>query len=112
MGTVISAGIATMNTVRSMFAGAALLALPAEAQGHRFEDDPVVVVRENFVACDVLSQLQRVMDNPRFLLSGECDPVRAGDRVRVYARRGPYVCIYPHDTVSPCKWTHEKALAK
>ena len=76
-----------MNTVRSMFAGAALLALPAEAQEHRFEDDPVVMVRENFVACDVLSQLQRVMDNPRFLLSGECDPVRAGDRVRVYARR-------------------------
>jgi len=24
-----------------MFAGAALLALPAEAQEHRFEDDPV-----------------------------------------------------------------------
>jgi len=112
LGTVISAGMATMNTVRSMFAGAALLALPAEAQEHRFEDDPIVMVRENFVACDVLSQLQRVMDNPRFLLSGECDPVRAGDRVRVYARRGPYVCIYPHDTVSPCKWTHEKALAK
>lgn len=111
-GTVISAGMVTMNTVRSMFAGAALLALPAEAQEHRFEADPVVMVRENFVACDVLSQLQRVMDNPRFLLSGECDPVRAGDRVRVYARRGPYVCIYPHDTVSPCKWTHEKALAK
>ena len=71
-----------------------------------------VMVRENFVACDVPSQLQRVIDNPRFLLAGECDPVRAGDRVRVYARRGPYVCIYPHDTVSPCKWTHEKALAK
>ena len=32
-----------MNTVRSMFAGAALLALPAEAQEHRFEDDPVVM---------------------------------------------------------------------
>jgi hypothetical protein len=59
---VISAGMATMNTVRSMFAGAALLALPAEAQEHRFEDDPVVMVRENFVACDVLSQLQRVMN--------------------------------------------------
>ena len=112
MGTVISPGMATMNSVRSMFAGAALLALPAEAQEHRFEDDPVVMVRENFVACDVLSQLQRVMDNPRFLLAGECDPVRAGDWVRVYARRGPYVCIYPHDTVSPCKWTHEKSLAK
>jgi hypothetical protein len=25
-----------------------------------------MTVRENFVACDVLSQLQRVMDNPRF----------------------------------------------
>ena len=115
MGTVISAGMATMNTVRSMFAGAALLALPAEAQEHRFEDDPVVMVRENFVACDVLSQLQRVMDNPRFLLSGECDPVRAGDRVRVYARRGPYVCIYPHDTSRPVnrrtrkRWPNKRA---
>jgi hypothetical protein len=101
-----------MRTLRSTLAGAVLLALPAEAQEHRFESDPIVVVRENFVACDVLSQLQRVMDSPRFLLTGECDPLRAGDRVRVYATRGPYVCIYPHDTISPCKWTHEKALAK
>ena len=101
-----------MKTLRSIFFGGALLALPAEAQEHPFENDPVVMIRENFVACDVLSQLQRVMDSPRFLLTGECDPLRAGDRVRVYARRGPYVCIYPHDTISPCKWTHEKALAK
>ena len=36
------------------------------------------MVRENFVACDVLSQLQRVMDNPRFLLTGECEPLSAG----------------------------------
>jgi beta-lactamase superfamily II metal-dependent hydrolase len=36
----------------------------------------------------------------------------AGDRVRIYGRRGAYVCIYPHDTISPCKWTHEKALPK
>ena len=83
-----------------------------EAQEHRFEADTVVTVRENFVACDVLSQLQRVMDNPHFLLAGECAPLRAGDLIRVYARRGPYVCIYPHDTISPCKWTHEKALSK
>jgi hypothetical protein len=101
-----------MNIVRSIFAGVALLAWPAEVQEHRFEADPVVTVRENFVACDVLSQLQRVMDNPRFLLAGECVPLRAGDRARIYARRGPYVCIYPHDTISPCKWTHEKALSK
>ena len=59
-----------MNTLRSIFASAALLTMPAEAQEHRFETDPVVTVRENFVACDVLSQLQRVMDNPRFLLTG------------------------------------------
>ena len=45
------------------------------------------MVRENLVACEVLSQLQRVMDNPRSLLAGECAPLRAGDRVRVYARR-------------------------
>jgi hypothetical protein len=101
-----------MNTFRSIFVGAALLALPAEAQEHRFEDDPVATVRETFVACDVLSQLQRVMDDPRSLLAGECVPLRAGDRVRVYARRRSYFCIYPHDRISPCKWTHEKALSK
>jgi hypothetical protein len=100
-------------TFRSTLAAAAMLAAhPAAAQEHRFEADPVVSVRENFVACDVLSQLQRVMNNPRFLLAGECVPLRARDRVRVYARRGPYVCIYPHDTIAPCKWTHEKALSK
>ena len=65
---------AAMNTSRSIVAGAALLTLPAEAQVHRLETDPVVTVRENFVACDVLSQLQRVMDDPRFLLTGECEP--------------------------------------
>ena len=98
--------------LRSIFVGLLLLTGPAGAQEHRFEDDPIVAVRENFVACDVLSQLQRVMGNPRFLLGGECEPLRAGDQVRVYARRGPYFCIYPHDRASPCKWTHEKALSK
>src|SRR6266480_961121 len=83
-----------------------------EAQEHRFEADPVVTARENFVACDVLSQLQRVMDNPRFLLTGECEPLSAGRRVRIYASRGPYVCIYPQDTITPCKWTHKKVLSK
>jgi hypothetical protein len=107
-----SVGDAAMNTARSIVAGAALLALPAEAQDHRFETDPVATVRENFVACDVLSQLQRVMDNPRFLLAGECEPLPAGHRVRIYASRGPYVCIYPDDTITPCKWTHEKVLSK
>ena len=101
-----------MNTLRSMIASAALLTLPAAAQDHRFEADPVVTVRENFVACDVLSQLQRVMDNPRFLLTGECEPLSAGRRVRIYASRGPYVCIYPEDTITLCKWTHEKMLSK
>src|SRR5262249_49170603 len=47
---------AAMNTFRSIVAGATLLALPAEAQVPRFETDPVVTVRENFVACDVLSR--------------------------------------------------------
>src|SRR6516165_4295793 len=79
---------AVMNTLPSIVASAALLTLPAEAQDHRFEADPVVTVRENFVACDVLSQLQRVMDDPRFLLTGECEPLSAGRRVRIYAIRG------------------------
>src|SRR5262245_24061254 len=79
---------AAMNTLRSIVASTALLTLPAAAEDHRFEADPVVTVRENFVACDVLSQLQRVMDNPRFLLTGECEPLSAGRRVRIYASRG------------------------
>jgi hypothetical protein len=71
------------NDFRSTVAGAAMLAAhTAAAQDHRFEADPIVTVRENFVACDVLSQLQRVMDNPRFLLTGECEPLSAGRRVR------------------------------
>ena len=93
-------------------AAAMLVAHSAGEEDHRFEADPVASVRENFVACDVLSQLQRVMENPRFLLAGECVPLRAGERVRVYASRGPYACIYPHDTIAPCKWTHQKVLAK
>ena len=89
-----------------------LAAHPTAAQDHRFETNPVVTVRENFVACDVLSQLQRVMDSPRFLLTGDCEPLSAGHRVRIYASRGPYVCIYPEDTITPCKWTHEKVLSR
>jgi hypothetical protein len=68
-------------TFRSTIAAVAMLAVhPVAAQDHRFETDPIASVRENFVACDVLSQLQRVMENPRFLLGGECVPLRAGDR--------------------------------
>src|SRR5215831_14273547 len=112
---------AAMNPLRSIVIGAALLMLPAEAQDRllpaeaqdrRFETDPIVTVRENFVACDVLSQLQRVMDDPRFLLTGECEPLSAGRRIRIYASRGPYMCIYPQDTITPCKWTHQKVLSK
>jgi len=33
-------------------------------------------------------------------------------RVRIYVSRGPYVCIYPEDTITPCKWTYEKVLSK
>jgi hypothetical protein len=33
-----------------------LAAHPTAAQDHRFETDPVATVREDFVACDVLSQ--------------------------------------------------------
>lgn len=101
-----------MNILGSIFAGVALLAFPAQAQEHRSEDDPTVIVGENSVACDVLSQLQRVMENPRFLLASECVPLREGERVRVYVRRGAYACIYPQDRISPCKWTTVKASSK
>jgi hypothetical protein len=80
-------------TLRPIIAAAAMLAAHAvAAQEHRFETDPVVSVRENFVACDVLSRLQRVMEDPRFLLGGECVPLRAGDRFRVYASRSACRC--------------------
>jgi len=102
----------TMN-FRSIIAAAAVLTThPAVAEDDRFEADPVASVRENFVACEVPSQLQRVMENPRFLLASECVPLRAGERVRVYASRRPYACIYPHGHVAPCKWTHQNVLSK
>jgi hypothetical protein len=59
----------------------------------------------------IQSALERSSDT-RFLLTGECEPLSAGRRVRIYARRWPYVCIYPEDTIAPCKWTHEKVLSK
>jgi hypothetical protein len=99
-------------TFRSAVAATILIAHPVAAQEHRFDLDPVVTARENFVACEVLSQLQRVMKNPRSLLSGECVPLRAGDRFRIYVSRGPYACVYPYERISPCKWTHEKALSR
>jgi hypothetical protein len=55
-----------MNLRSSVAVTAMLAAHPTAVQDHRFETDPVVTVREKFVACDVLSQLQRVIDNPRF----------------------------------------------
>ena len=57
---------AAMNTLRSIIVSAALLTLPAAAQDHRFEADPVVTVRENFVACDVLSQFTARHGQPAF----------------------------------------------
>jgi len=65
----IQRDVDSMNLRSSVAVTAAMLvAHPTTEQDHRFEADPVVTVRENFVACDVLSQLQRVIDNPRFLL--------------------------------------------
>src|SRR5262249_10494670 len=107
---IIYAGTVLLRS--SVALAAMLVAHPTAAQDHRFETDPVVTVGENFVACDVLSQLQRVMDNPRFLLTAECEPLSAVRRVRISESRGPYVCIYPEDTITPCKWTHEKVLSK
>jgi len=69
---------------RSTIVAAAMLAAhPAAAEDHRFEADPVATVHENFVACEVLSQLQRVMEHPRFLLR----------RMRPTARRRTGPCL-------------------
>jgi hypothetical protein len=83
-----------MNLRSSIAVAAAMLvAHPTAAQDHRFEADPVVTVRENFVACDVLSQLQRVIDNPRFLLAGECEPLSEGRRIP-HLRKPRAICLY------------------
>ena len=67
-----------MNLRPSIAVTAAMLvAHPTAAQDHRFEADPVASVRENFVAREVLSQLQRVMDDPRFLLTASTRPARS-----------------------------------
>ena len=93
-----------MNTVRSMFAGAALLALPAEAQEHRFEDDPVVMVRENFVATchgqPAFPALRRVRSGARRRPGPRLRKARS-IRLHLSARHG--LALY---------WTHERALAK
>jgi hypothetical protein len=60
---------AAISTLRSIIASAALLTLPAVAQDHRFEADPVVTVRENFVACDVLFTITARHGKPAFSAS-------------------------------------------
>jgi hypothetical protein len=49
-----------------------LAAHPAAAKDYRFEADPVASMRENFVACEVLSQLQRSWKIP-----ASCSPANA-----------------------------------
>ena len=45
-----------MNLRPSIAVTAMLAAHPTTAQDHRFETDPVVTVRENFVACCMSSE--------------------------------------------------------
>ena len=87
--------------------GVALLALPAEAQEHCFEDDPVVMMRENFVVRDVLSHCNEVR-----VSCSSANAIRCALEIGSASKRGPYVCIYPQDTISPSKWTRQKALSK
>ena len=90
---------------RSTIVAAAMLAAhPAAAEDHRFEADPVATVHENFVACEVLSQLQRARRRMRPTARRRTGPCLRQPRA--------YACIYPHDTIAPCKWTHQKVLSK
>src|SRR5215813_12473955 len=63
---------------RSTIVAAAMMAAhPAAAEDHRFEADPVATVHENFVACEVLSQLQRVLEkSPRLARRRMCPTAR------------------------------------
>src|SRR5258707_6056992 len=44
-------------------------------------------------------QAQSLPRERLFDMTSSCS--RAAIRVRVYANRGPYACIYPHDTIAP-----------
>jgi hypothetical protein len=72
----------------------------------------IVAAHVNFVACEVLSQLQRVMENPRFLLAGECVPLRAGETDPCLRQPRALRMHLSHDTIALCKWTHQKVLSK
>src|SRR5215470_6151018 len=69
----------TMIVRSTIVAGAILAAHSIAAQEHRFEDDPVATVHENFVACEVLSQLQPVIEQSPLLARWRMCPV-AGRR--------------------------------
>src|SRR5258706_16235365 len=80
----IQIDVDSRNLRSSVAATAMLAAHPTAAQDHRFETDAVATVREDFVACDVLSQLKLVMEKPRFHLAGEFEHLPAEHPVRIY----------------------------
>jgi hypothetical protein len=98
---------------RSTIVAAAMLAAhPAAAEDHRFEADPVATVHENFVTCEVLSQFATRHGESPLLARRRMLPTarrRTGSCLR---QPRAYACIYPHDTIAPCKWTHQKVLSK
>ena len=62
----LRSSVAVTAMLAAVAVTAMLAAHPTAAQNHRFEADPIVTVRENFVACDVLSQFTARHGQPAF----------------------------------------------
>ena len=71
--------------LRSIFIGPLLLTCHAGAQEHRFEDDPIVAVRENSSHVTCFPSYSASWENPRFLLRRRMRTAacrRSGPRLR------------------------------
>ena len=106
----------------------AVLLMPIQAAGQQpnFEINADVHVREDSFACKETSDLDRLLQiNQRggftsgtqlydYLKRHNCIGLTEG-RARVYANKGPYICIYPKNrnkAIKPCAWRRREMLLK
>jgi hypothetical protein len=107
----------------------AVLLMPIQAAGQQpnFQIKADVRVREDSFACKETSDLDRLLQiNQRggftsgtqlydYLQRHNCVGLTEG-RARVYANKGPYICIYDpknrNKAIKPCAWTRREMLLK
>jgi hypothetical protein len=106
---------------------AALFPRQAAGQAAVFPVESEVTVRADSFACKETSELDRLLQRNRsgaftsgiqlynYLKAHKCIGLTAS-RARVYANRGPYVCIYdPKDNktaIYPCAWIRSDMLSQ